>query len=91
MAEMLNIPVLGIVENMSYFECSACKEKHYIFGNSNIDLLCEKYNIKTISKIPMNPNLASLCDRGMIELFEGDWLDNICDVIENSAITKIEE
>lgn len=83
MAGMLNIPILGIAENMSYFECPSCNEKHSIFGESHIDTLAEAFDIDTISKLPINPKLAAACDKGMIELFEGDWLDNIADKIEN--------
>ena len=82
MAEMMNIPILGIVENMSYFECPDCGKKHSVFGESRIDSLAEKYGIDTVSKLPINPKLAHSCDRGMIELFEGDWLDNMADKIE---------
>ena len=82
MANMMNIPVLGIVENMSYFECPSCNEKHSIYGESNIDSLAGKFDIDTVSKLPIDPKLANLCDRGMIELFEGNWLDNIADKIE---------
>lgn len=82
MAEMMNIPILGIVENMSYFECPDCGKKHSVFGESRIDALAEKYGIDTVSKLPINPKLANSCDRGMIELFEGDWLDNMADKIE---------
>ncbi len=82
MAEMMNIPILGIVENMSYFECPDCGKKHSVFGESRIDPLAEKYGIDTVSKLPINPKLAHSCDRGMIELFEGDWLDNMADKIE---------
>lgn len=81
MADMMNIPVLGIVENMSYFECPDCGKRHNIFGESHIDELAAKYGIDTVSKIPMNPKLAAACDSGMIELFDGDWLDNMADKI----------
>lgn len=77
MARMMDIPVLGIVENMSYFECPDCHQKHSIFGESNIEEAAKRFDIETISRIPINPKLASACDRGMIELFEGDWLDNM--------------
>lgn len=85
MAEMLNIPVLGIVENMSYFECDKCSEKHYIFGESHVDELASALNIDTVSKIPFDKKLAAACDKGMIELFEGDWLDNMAEKIEKTA------
>ncbi len=83
MAEMMNIPILGIVENMSYFECPDCGKKHSVFGESRIDALAEKYSIDTVSKLPINPKLAQSCDKGMIELFEGDWLSNLADKIES--------
>lgn len=83
MAEMLDIPILGIVENMSYFECPDCGGKHSIFGESHINELAEKYGIDSVSQIPINTKLASACDSGMIELFEGDWLDKLSDKIEN--------
>jgi len=82
MAETMNIPILGIVENMSYFECPDCGKKHSIFGESHIEELAEKYNIDTVSRLPINPKFAECCDRGMIELFEGDSLNNMADKIE---------
>lgn len=82
MAGMLNIPILGIVENMSYFTCPNCNEKHSIFGESHIEELAAKYGIKEISKLPFNNKIAAACDEGMIELFDGDWLDNLADSFE---------
>ncbi|NLL93348.1 MAG: Mrp/NBP35 family ATP-binding protein [Clostridiales bacterium] len=75
MAGMMKIPVLGIVENMSYFECSECKKKHFIFGESHLEEIAEKYNITNIARIPMNYELAKCCDSGKIDEFTGDWLD----------------
>lgn len=82
MAELMNIPVIGMVENMSYFECPDCHKKHSIYGESNIDEVAARHGIKNISKLPINSKLAGACDKGMIELFEGDWLDNMTDYIE---------
>lgn len=82
MAKMMNIPVLGIVENMSYFICPECNTKHTIFGVSEVESIATEFGIDTISKLPMNPKLAGAADHGMIELFEGDWLDNLADRIE---------
>lgn len=82
MAEMMNIPILGLVENMSYYKCDDCGKEHKIFGESHIDDIAKKYNIKTVSKLPMNTKLAAACDMGTIELFEGDWLDNMSDFLE---------
>lgn len=83
MAEMMKIPVLGIVENMSYFKCPDCGAEHKIFGESHVDEIAEKYNIPNVAKIPVDPKLAAAVDAGMIELFEGDWLDSLADYIEN--------
>ncbi|MBP0959857.1 MAG: Mrp/NBP35 family ATP-binding protein [Oscillospiraceae bacterium] len=83
MAKMMNVPVIGIVENMSYFECPDCKGRHSIFGESNIEALASEYEIHSVSKIPMNPALAKACDKGAIELFDGDWLDGLADKVEN--------
>ena len=82
MAELMNIPVLGIVENMSYFECPDCGGKHSIFGESHIEEIAEKYGIANVAKLPVNPKLSAAADAGMIELFDGDWLDKMADAIE---------
>lgn len=82
MAGLMNIPVLGIVENMAYFECPNCNEKHYIYGESHIDELASQYNIKNTAQIPMNSKLAAACDKGMIELFDGSWLEKMADAVE---------
>ena len=82
MAKMMNIPILGIVENMSYFECPDCHKKHSIFGESNIENLAKDFGIDSVSKIPIDPTLAKNCDNGVIELFEGDWLESLADKIE---------
>lgn len=77
MANLMNIPVLGIVENMSYFKCPDCGKNHHIFGESKVERIAGEYNIETIAKLPMDPNLSRLCDEGRIEEFEGDYLDAI--------------
>ncbi len=85
MAEMLSIPILGIVENMSYFECPDCHGKHAIFGESHIEAFAEKFGIDTVSKIPMQPSLAAACDSGNIEGFAGSYLDAMAEKIEKAA------
>lgn len=79
MANMMNVPIVGIVENMSYFQCPDCGKQHKIFGESHIEEVAAKYAIPTLSQLPMDSKIAAACDRGMIELFEGDWLDNMVD------------
>lgn len=82
MAEMMNIPVLGIVENMSYFECPSCGQKHSVFGESHIEETAKKLCIAQIARLPIEPKLAAACDKGMIELFEGSWLDAMAEHID---------
>ena len=77
MANMMNIPVLGLVENMSYFKCPDCGKEISIFGQSKIEQTAKEYGIKTIAKIPIDPNFASLSDSGEIEKFKGDYLDSL--------------
>ena len=83
MANLMNIPILGIVENYSYFECPDCGKKHYIYGESHVDNIAEEYGLDVLAKIPIDPKLASLCDSGKIELMENDYL--------SSAFEKIAE
>lgn len=83
MAEMMNIPVLGIVENYSYFECPDCGKQHRLFGDSHIDEIAKKHGIETVCRIPIQPKLAAACDAGMIELYEGSWLDSLTAKIES--------
>ena len=84
MAEMLNVPVLGLVENYSYFECPDCGGKHEIFGESHVMEQAALYGIDTVSRIPMDPRIAALCDAGQIESFEGGWLENMADKVERA-------
>lgn len=77
MANMMKVPIVGIVENMSYFECPDCGKRHNIFGNSNVESIAQTNNIPNVAKIPINPELASACDSGLIENLEGEWLDGI--------------
>ena len=82
MAKMMNVPVLGLVENMSYVKCPDCGREIHVFGESHIDEVAAKYGLKVLGKLPMEPKLAAACDRGAIELFEGDWLEPTADLIE---------
>lgn len=82
MAEMMNIPVIGLVENMSYFQCPDCDKKHEIFGKSNIEEIAKDHGIDLVARMPINSSLAGACDKGLIELFEGDWLDQLGEALE---------
>ena len=83
MANMMNIPVLGVVENYSYFECPDCGKRHNLFGDSHIEKIASENGIETVCRIPINPKLAAACDAGLIELYEGDWLDELTRKIES--------
>jgi len=82
MADMMDIPVLGIVENMSYVKCPDCDSQIKLFGESNIEKIAAAHDIKNVAKIPVDPELAGLCDKGLLELFVGDWLDGMADMTE---------
>ncbi len=77
MADMMNIPVLGIVENMSYFECPDCGGRHSIFGESHLEEIAAEHNIGCAARLPINPKFAAACDKGMIELFDSDCLQEL--------------
>ena len=75
MAETMNIPILGLVENMSYAVCPDCGKHINVFGESCIDEIAAAHQLPVLGKIPMTPKLAAACDAGMVELFEGEWLE----------------
>ena len=83
MADMMNVPVLGIVENMSYFKCPDCGKEHKIFGESHIDEIAERFGTRVLGKVPMDDALAKSVDTGTIELFVGDYFENAANVIED--------
>lgn len=91
MAQMLNVPILGLAENMSYFVCDACGKRHSIFGESRVDEFASRYGIDTVCKLPMDPRLAQLCDCGKIESFGGNLLGKITDKLLVSAEHKAEQ
>ena len=81
MAERMNIPIIGIIENYSYLKCPDCGSKIKVFGDSGIDDIAERHGLRVLAHIPIDPQLAQLCDRGQIELFEGDFMDEAADII----------
>ncbi len=88
MAKMMNIPILGLVENMSYYTCPDCGKKLSVFGESHLDETAKRFGIKNVARIPIDPQLASQSDKGLIELFEGDYLEKFADEIENAVNNK---
>lgn len=67
MANQMNVPIIGLIENMSYFICPNCKEKHYIFGQSHLEEVSQKYQVPILARLALNPEIAKLCDAGAIE------------------------
>ncbi len=82
MARMMNIPILGLVENMSYVECPDCGKKIYVFGESHIDEIASQYQVPVLAKIPMDPELAAACDAGKIEFTERDYMKDAVELLE---------
>ncbi len=81
MAQMMNIPVLGLVENLSYVKCPDCGKEIKVFGDSHIEEIAQKFGYDLLARIPMDPKLSALVDRGMIELMENDYLDAATQII----------
>lgn len=84
MAKMMNVPILGLVENMSYYVCPDCNKKHSIFGESNIDNIAKEYGTKVLAKLPIDSEIANCMDEGKIESFSGNYLDDAANEIINS-------
>lgn len=81
MANEMNIPILGLVENMSYVECPTCKEKIYVYGKSHIDEVAKQFNLDVLGKLPLREDISRLVDEGEVEDIDVDYL--------NDAIKKI--
>jgi len=83
MAKMMNIPVLGIVENMSWVACPDCGKKIFPFGESKTAAVALEHGIPLLAQLPLDPALARECDTGVIELFNEDWMTPVTDAVEN--------
>lgn len=83
MAEMMKIPIIGVVENMSYVECPDCGKKIYIYGKSTLPDVCAEKGINFLAQIPISPEITHQCDMGLIEEFSGDFLDKAAEAVEN--------
>lgn len=77
MAEMMKVPVLGLVENMSYFKCPDNGKDYKIFGESHIDEIAGKHGLKVLAKLPIDPKISAACDAGTVEQIDGNWFDAV--------------
>ena len=82
MASLMNIPVLGLVENMSYALCPDCGKKIHVFGESHISEIAEEYHVPVLAQMPINPAFASACDNGTVEDLDCSYLEDAALVIE---------
>ena len=82
MAEMMEIPIVGLVENMSYLTCPDCGKKLHIFGEGKTADAAARHGLSVLAEMPIDPALAALVDAGDIESFQGNWLDSTADLLE---------
>ena len=88
MAEMMKVPIIGLVENLSYFHCPDNGKDYAIFGDSHIEQVADKHNLKVLAKLPIQPKIAAASDEGLIELFAGEHLEPIADILEEGTQAK---
>lgn len=89
MAQLMKVPVIGLAENMAYFKCPDCDQEHNIFGASHVSEIAAQYGLEVLARLPVDPQLAELCDRGRIEEFKGDWLNGIADVLAQEIANDV--
>ncbi len=83
MAQLMDVPVIGVVENMSYVECPDCGKKIMLYGEGKTAQAVAEQDLSLLAQMPIDPKLAALCDAGKIGEFQGDWLDEAVKVVEN--------
>ena len=88
MANMMNIPVLGVVENMSYMKCPHCGEPINVFGESGIDKYAASKGLDVLGRLPLDPTIAGLCDAGKAEDIENEYMDSLVYILENMLSTE---
>lgn len=77
MAEMMNVPILGLVENYSYYQCPDCGSKHSIFGESKLEQTAKELGLPILARLPIDPGLAAACDKGEIETYSPNYLESV--------------
>ena len=89
MAKMMNVPVYGLVENMSYIKCPDCGKEIKVFGDSHIDKIADEFGYDLLARIPMDPKLTALVDKGWIEMMDNDYLESAAEVLVNRTQKKL--
>ena len=84
MAEKMNVPILGVVENMSYMVCPHCGEKISVYGESHIEEAVAPHGLPVLAKIPIDPKVAAMVDAGKVEYVEAPWLDEAVTAVEKA-------
>ena len=84
MAEKMDVPIVGVVENMSYVACPDCGKKIYLFGEGKSEEAAKRHSLPLLAQMPIDPELAALVDAGRIEEFEGTWLNAAADALEKT-------
>jgi Mrp family chromosome partitioning ATPase len=84
MAQMMDIPILGIVENMSWFQCDKCGEKHYIYGKGRLEEAAAKYGLKILARLPIRPDVAAAVDAGKVEEVDFPEMEEVAAGIEEA-------
>jgi Mrp family chromosome partitioning ATPase len=82
MAKMMNIPILGLVENMAYYQCPDCGGKHNIFGDSHVEAVAAEQGLDVLARLPLDPRIARACDQGSVEDLQGSWLNEVIQRLE---------
>lgn len=82
MAGLMNVPIVGLVENLSYFVCPDCGKTHFIFGKSNLEALALKFGITHVARLSVDPQFAALCDRGELEKADSSALEPIIEALQ---------
>ena len=91
LAHNLNVPVIGLVENMAYFKCDDCGKEHHIFGEPQGPAVAEKYKIPAVATLPIDPKFAKLVDEGKVDQYDVEGkLDDILDQVEKAQREKVE-
>lgn len=85
MAELMKIPVLGLVENMSYFKCPDCGKEYSIFGDSKVEALAKQYGIGNYARLPIDPVITAMVDAGEVESVSGEYIAPVVDAIRKEC------